>query len=163
MRNPAFNPNIRSVFIQTYRVWFVAGVMLVAWSIASRFSLIDLHFGLARATVEHGVGGFGVMLILFGIFCASDFLPVGKIRDGTHYCREMARRTAAILVVIHFIWESGQAYCPIIAAIYGLLPRGYIQWEQVLADWLGILVGIACIGLFIRSQANRLREVLPVV
>lgn len=154
MEDPNGSPSKRA-FLSAYRFFFCAGGVLIGCGIVSRFKF-DFGFGPARATVEHVIGGAGAMIVLFGLLCAHDYVP-GKRKPGLRYCRNVAWRTVAAAMTAHFGWESGQAYCPYVAALYDMAPRGYIQWEQLGADLLGTLLGLAVVHGFIRSKANPLR------
>ena len=96
------------------------------------------------------------MVVLFGIFCAIVYTP-GKTSAGIPLCRKVAWVTAALLIVFHSFIEWGEGYYTYVKTT----PRGYIQWEHVIADWLGVLIGLAVVYGFIRSKGNVLRTVVP--
>lgn len=132
--------------------YLLAALPVLAVCVASRVGGVDVFssWPIGRAFYEHIFGGAAFVVALFGVFSVFLYPSKNDAREPL-FIHRIVLFTPGSAWVAHLSWELGQAYCPYIARQYNLPPRGFIQWDQVAADFAGVVIGY----LILRNIAKR--------
>ncbi len=131
---------------------------------------------VARAAVEHLLAGFGMGLAMMFLFAAavalespvdSDSVEIAKpkvrlnLNDSfhLHHSLRLTLYLGLTYFAATFAYEIDQAYFNVFMKAP---PHGYVQWEQVAADYTVVVLGILLTWLVISpiaAKANLLTEI----